>query len=335
MTSSTDGDEGHSFGWINRRLIESCITKQNFNPVGGEERLWLGPEGGRFSYYFASPDCQTFENWQVPSVLDTEPFEVAAQTTSSVHFTKRASLLNAVGNQFDIAIDRRVELLNRIDILSAFGLATDTAFDFVAYRSDNTITNCGTELWDNVYGMPSVWMLGMFTPSPQTTVVIPYNSDAERIVTSDYFGTLPEGRLKTAEGALFFKIDGRLRSKIGLPKESARNICGSYDSASHTLTMLKIDRPSSGDYVNGKWGTQADAYAGDVLNAYNDGPTDTGEVMGPFFEIEASSPAASLRPSESLTHTQYTLHLQGSERALAPVARQLLGISLEQIKTAF
>ncbi len=42
----------------------------------GEERLWLGPEGGQFSIYFKKGDPFVYDNWQVPDWLDTAPFDV-------------------------------------------------------------------------------------------------------------------------------------------------------------------------------------------------------------------------------------------------------------------
>ena len=51
MTSSSEGDSGFSFGWINREHIASGKIVQHINPYGGEERIWLGPEGGQFSIF--------------------------------------------------------------------------------------------------------------------------------------------------------------------------------------------------------------------------------------------------------------------------------------------
>jgi len=53
MTSSSRGLKGHSNGWINYDLITSQKTDHYSNPYGGEERLWLGPEGGQFSVFYA------------------------------------------------------------------------------------------------------------------------------------------------------------------------------------------------------------------------------------------------------------------------------------------
>ena len=46
MTSTAAGTGGPGYGWINRSLIASGVRKSQFNPFGGEERLWLGREAG-------------------------------------------------------------------------------------------------------------------------------------------------------------------------------------------------------------------------------------------------------------------------------------------------
>src|SRR5687768_6057080 len=52
MTSTAGGDAGLSFGWINRELIASGKVQEHINVFGGEDRFWLGPEGGQFSIFF-------------------------------------------------------------------------------------------------------------------------------------------------------------------------------------------------------------------------------------------------------------------------------------------
>jgi hypothetical protein len=53
MTSTAGDDDGISFGWINRDLIASGKILPHINTFGGEDRFWLGPEGGQFSVFFA------------------------------------------------------------------------------------------------------------------------------------------------------------------------------------------------------------------------------------------------------------------------------------------
>ena len=46
MTSTAEGNAGASFGWLNHELIASGKFTEHFSAFGGEERFWLGPEGG-------------------------------------------------------------------------------------------------------------------------------------------------------------------------------------------------------------------------------------------------------------------------------------------------
>ena len=52
MTRSAEGDKGDSFGWINRELIPKKEKQDHINVFGGEDRFWLGPEGGQYSIFF-------------------------------------------------------------------------------------------------------------------------------------------------------------------------------------------------------------------------------------------------------------------------------------------
>lgn len=337
MTTSAAGDTGDSYGWINYRFIREGKTSSQFNPVGGEERFWLGPEGGPFSLYFKPGQEQVYDNWVVPPVLDTESFTVQTQSKNRVQFVKETRLANASGTTFDLKIDRTVALMGTEQVAADFGIRLSEGMKMVAYRSDNRITNTGKQAWTKESGLMSVWMLGMFNPTPTTTVFIPYEADAAgKIVNDEYFGKIPADRLIADNGILYFKIDGRYRSKLGLPAARAKGICGSYDSSKGVLTILWCSLPESpADYVNGQWGPQDDPFNGDVINSYNDGPIEDGSIMGPFYEIETSSPGAVLAPGASLLHTQKVIHVQGTDEQLAPIVKRLFGADLQKIKTIF
>jgi len=65
------------------------------------------------------------------------------------------------------------------------------------------------------------------------------------------------------------------------------------------------------------------------------GPTDLDKPeLGGFYELETSSPAAALKPNESLSHTHRTFHFQGDLRALDAISRSVLGVSLSDVKGA-
>lgn len=337
MTSSAAGDNGTSYGWINYRFIEKGERHPQFNPYGGEERFWFGPEGGPFSLYFKRGEPQVYDNWRVPSVIDTEAFELKEQGKGWMVFTRDAKLKNASDTEFDVGIERKISLMTAEQVSRDFDIALQPEMKIVAYRTDNAITNKGTEAWSKGNGLISVWMLGMFNPTATTTVFIPYNEDAEdAIVNDEYFGKIPADRLKAENGILYFKIDGRMRTKLGIPRHRAKELCGSYDSSKGVLTLLWCSlSDEQASYVNGQWGEQDNPYAGDVINSYNDGPTDDGTVMGPFYEIETSSPGAELAPGATLTHTQKIVHIQGTTDQIAPVVKALFGVELQQITTMF
>ena len=57
--------------------------------------------------------------------------------------------------------------------------------------------------------------------------------------------------------------------------------------------------------------------------------------MGPFLELESVSPAAFLKPTQSLSHRHTVFHFSGEEKDLNPIAEKLLGVSIKDIKSVF
>ena len=156
------------------------------------------------------------------------------------------------------------------------------------------------------------------------------------VVTDDYFEKVPSDRLIVDPKVVYLKADGRMRSKIGMNTFRAKTICGSFDEERNVLTIVEYSKPdTAGDYVNSQWKIQEKPFAGDVVNAYNDGPLSNGTQMGPFYEIESSSPAAALMPEETLQHKHATLHFSGDDAALDIIAIKLLGVSIKEIRNAF
>ena len=334
MTSTATGDTGTSFGWLKYDLIASPAKQAHINPYGGEERFWLGPEGGQYSIYFKGGDDFVFDNWQVPGIIDTTPYNILRQDPTSAVFTQSAALTNYSGTVFHISIERSITLLNKAQAAVVLGSAIPEQLHMVAYTSDNRVTNTGKEDWTKEKGLLSIWLLGMFTPSPQTTVIIPFHPapGARKLISDNYFGMVPPERLVANDSVVFFTCDGRYRSKIGLSPLIAKPVAGSFDAVNNILTLVVTQVTPGAPYVNSKWELQRQPYAGDAINAYNDGPLADGTQMGPFYEIESSSPALALRSGETGRHQQTTLHLQGPLPALNEVAKQVLGIDLDTLK---
>ena len=73
-----------------------------------------------------------------------------------------------------------------------------------------------------------------------------------------------------------------------------------------------------------------------MINCYNDGPPEPGtDPLGPFYELESSSPALALIPNGSYTHVQTTMHFRGSPEELNVIAKKTLGVEIEAIQNAF
>jgi hypothetical protein len=339
MTSTADGDAGFSFGWINRALITSGKLTPHINAFGGEERLWLGPEGGQYSIFFSKGKSFVYENWQTPEFLDTRPFQLISKTDSSALFGNDIVTENYSGTPLKFRIEREVTLLSDIAIMNQTSINVK-GIKYVAYRSDNKLINKGDKAWDRKTGLLSIWMLGMFNPSPAIIITIPVkpgdDNNVGPMVNDTYFGKISADRLKVSGNHIFFKADGKSRGKIGIPPLRATGVMGSYDSDNNILTLL-ICKLAEGktDYVNSSWQIQENPYSGDALNSYNDGPLDDGSQMGPFYELETSSPAAELKPGESLSHIQFTLHLTGDLNKLNEISLKTLGVSLKEISNAF
>lgn len=336
MTSTADGNKGLSFGWVNHELIAAGKPTAHMSAFGGEDRFWLGPEGGQFSIFFKKGVEFKYDNWFVPKEFDTEPFKLVSSTKSDAKFEKDIHLENYSGNRFDLTVARTIHLLTKTDIDSALGTSISSTVQAVAFESDNSITNKGTNSWNKKTGMLSIWILSMLNASEKTTVAVPYkqgdSTKLGKIVTDDYFGKVPPDRLKIEGGIMLFKADANHRSKIGVSPARALSLVASYDAVNNVLTIAQFTLSKGAtDYVNSLWQLQDNPFAGDAVNSYNDGPID-GKQMGKFYEIESSSPAAALAPGKTIHHLHRTIHLKGSKEELDKIAMKLLGVGVDAIR---
>ncbi|HLE56584.1 MAG TPA: DUF6786 family protein, partial [Rhodothermia bacterium] len=105
MTSTAGGMDGLSLGWINYDLVSSGDTLLHINPYGGEDRFWLGPEGGQFSIFFKAGDPFDLDHWFTPAGIDTEPFELVSSGPYEATFQRVLQLENYSGTPFDVAVE--------------------------------------------------------------------------------------------------------------------------------------------------------------------------------------------------------------------------------------
>jgi hypothetical protein len=346
MTSTCGGPDGPSFGFIHRELVESGEVNPHINNCGAEDRLWLSPEGGRFSLWFKPGAEQTLANWYTPPALNEGAYEATVDADGAhCRLTRQMKLRNASNSEFDLSVTREVRLLNEADLTLMLGsAAAKTAFGtgvkLVAFETVNTIRNQGPAMTEQK-GLVSIWILSMLNAGPETVIIVPYQAgDAQErgaVVRSDYFGSVPAERLKVTPEAVLFRGDAHYRAKIGMSQKRAKNMLGSIDFQAGVLTLAVLSMPADPakvDYMNNLWGSDPpNPYIGDCVNSYNDGPPAPGKKgFGPFYEMESLSPAAALATGQSLTHHHATIHIRAKPATLAQIARQTLGVDLEKVR---
>jgi hypothetical protein len=338
MTSTAGGSQGISYGWVNRDLIASGEKKEHINVYGGEDRFWIGPEGGQYSVFFKKGDPFDLDHWFTPATIDTEPFELVAKSQDRVHCRRLIELTNYSGTTFNLEANREIRLLDVKTAQKNLGVAVKPGVKIVAYESINSIKNIGTKAWSKNSGLLSIWILGMFNAADATTIVLPFMKGDESklgpVVNDTYFGKVPSERLVIKDGVMYFAADANYRSKIGLPPRRAKPMLGSYDAQNKVLTIIQFTLPKGATgYVNSMWEIQKDPFGGDAVNSYNDGVPKPGVAqLGRFYELETSSPALALKPNETGTHVSRTMHLEGPEKELDAIARATLGVGLDEIK---
>lgn len=339
FTSTANGPDGASLGFVNHDVLNSNVPDEHMNGYGGENRFWLGPEGGQYSIFFEPGREQVFNNWHTPKAIDTEPWDIKEVSSAEVTLTKEMELQNFQGNILRILADRKIKLISAAQVEQELDVQLPEGINVAAYSTENKITNLNDFKWDEKTGTVCIWILDMFNPSDSAVTVVPYTEGNEKelgvIATTGYFGEIPSDRIHYENGILYLKTDGKYRSKLGMSASRTKAIAGNYDPLSKRLTIITFDADPVATYLNQEWNPEKDPLTGDALNAYNDGPLEDGSIMGPFLELESCSPAAFLKPGESLSHKQNVFHLTGEEDILSPVCEKLLGVSPEKVKRIF
>jgi hypothetical protein len=340
FTSTVEGPEGKSLGFLNYKVFESDVINEHISAYGGENRLWLGPEGGCFSIFFKQGVKQIYDNWYTPEPLDVDPWSVVAETKESVAMEKELEVNNYLGNCLHLKVYRKVQLIKPLEIKVMLGIIPHEKVKMVAYTTENTLTNLNDFAWTRETGTICIWMLDMFNTAPGSLTIVPYTVGDEKVLgvvaTSNYFGEIPADRYKErGNGMVFLKTDGNYRSKIGMNVKRTKAIAGNYDPVSKHLIVATFNVDRNGIYLNQEWNPDKNPMEGDVMNAYNDGPLEDGSIMGPFLEIESASPAAFLNPDETLCHHHNVYHFVGEDLYLTAITETLFGVSIEELKTIF
>ena len=351
MTSAfSDAEPG--FGLVNREPIERHVPRV-FDNFGGEDRLWISPEGGPWALFFEPGDAQTPERWFVPRSIDGRSRRQAS-SRSPRELTMRwaTTVTNVAGTEFPLRVQRTVAALPRAQVAALLADAAgklpghDALPDAAGTLREDDVLPSGVRLtafrtsqvlgWSDAppsgAGEIGLWVLGQFAGGDATSALIPFRGpqalrdrDPRAAIKRDYFGLLPRSRLAlAAPGLARFTADGRQRGKLGLSAAGATGWLGAWDGARGVLTLVHHTLPAPGALVpDCDWRPDNPRPGqGDVAASYNDG----GEPR--FFELESLSSALPREPGAEVFHEHGTIHLGGEREALARIARALLHAEL-------
>lgn len=328
LTTAFSPDEP-GFGLVSREAVLLPPGSDRFRNFGGEERLWIAPEGRPWALFFDAGREQTLATWRVPDAIDGGPRRVVQRDARSIAFRERIAFASAAADRHEIEIERRVEALDRPATARALGLeGLPSSTRIAAFRSVTTLRDVA-EAPRRGASRIAPWVLGQFKPSRATTVLLPYRG-APTAIKRDYFGEVPSDRLECVAsadgdgGVARFRADGLRRSKIGVSAAGATGWLGAFDAERGVLTLVHHSLPAEDDDVpDCDWRPRNPrASRGDVATSYNDG----GEPR--FFELESIGRALPATPGSATTHESTTIHLAGERELLVALARRRLHAAL-------
>jgi len=301
-----------------------------WNNVGGEERIWLGPEGGPHALFFSPGAAQRIENYWIPSALDLAPFQVTDVHRNGQYVTisAPASLNNYAGTHFDLEITRRIEILDDCP----FSAGAYPEFAFTGFESRTWVRNTGTQAWTRDSGALSIWTIGQFPGRRQTVVLLPFQPGAEAelgppISMDDYLRMFyPEhpprreeiGRL--GEHCFQFRANGDVMAKAELPTRRCLGRIASLDPDRLEMRIVQASVYPTLDYAcSFVLPTTADPYSGGAMSSFS-AARNLDEQS--YYELESLSPALFLGPGETFCHVSRTYHLRGDEQTIMEICRR-------------
>ncbi|KXX70583.1 hypothetical protein AVL50_08245 [Flammeovirga sp. SJP92] len=323
FTTSTNGYKGKSLGYFNKDLIAS--KRPQLSKIGGESRMWFGPEVGEFSIFFPPNTVQSGENMRISQALDTTLFKVTRITAKESISSSIMEIENAFGTTFKIDASRHITLNTKDQTEKALSISIPNTVNFVGFSASTEITSLDRQQWQKESGLLPIWDLGCMLPSENQWVIIPTNNTDLKSVTN-YF-TPQEGRVVIKNGIVFYKVDANYLNKMGIPKEYIKPVMGSYSPELNLLNIVTYTFENDSLYVNSDWESKNN-YNGDVMNIFNGEINLELDRNWPFFEFESFSAAKELRYGEKLKHRQSIYHFEGKMEDLNHISTKVLGIDL-------
>lgn len=327
FASSSKGMNGKAYGWFNNSLIEDNTHQNTMASLGGESRIWLAPQFGKFAIFFDEGVAQTDDNIRTPKDLDNLKFKEVSRTNHSITYKGEMQIKNDHNYAFAIGLNRTIAILTKQQIEDNLSINMGNT-SYVAFSAETTMMNIGNQQWNKETGLLSLWELSCMSTNADNKVIIPLTRHTDSI--TQYFTKTTQDRMQIKNGVVYYKADANGLNKIGTLPEHTKSIMGSYSKESNLLNIVTFSFPNDGVFVNSLPDNSA-PYRGDVINIFNGNVDEELGHKWPFYEFESSSVAKELKPEESIYHLQTTYHFEGDFEALDEIARKVLGVSLNDI----
>ncbi|MGC6431338.1 MAG: DUF6786 family protein [Jejuia sp.] len=327
FTSTASGFDGSSYGYINWKRFEDGTFDTTISKLGGESRLWFGPEFGKYSIFFDPDDERRVENMKISPDLNFQKFNLLEKDSLSVTYGGKMNIRNHFGTIFNIEAKRKITLLTKPEVEQDLGLPINNDMAYVGFSTESAIKNIG-EAWDKDKGLLCIWDLGALLTTLDNMVFIPLQKNTDSL--TGYFTPVTPERLKIKNNVAYYKADAMGLNKIGVKPELTTNIMGSYSKEKQLLNIVKFTFENDSLYVNSLPNNKK-PYAGDVTNIFNGEVNQALDRNWPFYEFETSSSAKELDSLETMHHKQTMYHFQGNPKKINEIAQKVLGVDLENI----
>jgi hypothetical protein len=219
LTSTCDGLDGGSFGYVNVHAIDT----ECFDDFGGEDQWTISPLIHSFT------------------VEDISEHKAVLQRT--------LPMTDADGMSVELNLSRSISLLSRKRIRTSFGDAVADALEqedvsVVGFRTENTVR---TQEQAHIASRQR----GTFNASPHTFIIVsipPHDFMPEPLpMDIDYLGGSPHGRIRHLSEALLIRADGHGRCRTTIPLVAAPDIFGAVELRFGTLTLWTFDVPGDSE----------------------------------------------------------------------------------------
>ncbi|MGL6225001.1 MAG: DUF6786 family protein [Thermoguttaceae bacterium] len=313
MTSSCNGLNGESLGYINVPAIESGSDFQN--QFGGENQLL-------FPYF---PDFSDYPKY----TIHEGPFEIINKQ-SSFHLTLSRVVANEHQNTCWL---RKLTLLDADLLADSFSdevldVLSHPETSHVSYSSQNTLLNQGTQFAQNKNFKNLLFpqIKSSLNATPFSVVLLPVREGIDDLLGPamhvESFAPLPRRRLLWTKPIALFRADGVLDAQLTVSRRRTLYFCGAIDMRAGILTILQFSEESSENDL---------ADCDPAIRVINHGHKSNRDL--PFYDICIAATSEELKTGESTTLFHTTTHIITDREKLAFLTQKIFGVRFADLLT--